>query len=125
MFVINLNCFKGNKAVELQAQGRHILFAFEEAIGFMCSPVVLDKDGVSAACHLATLCCYLEQNGNLSLTDKLNELYHTYGYHYTMNSYFICHDHKLIESIFDSIRFTNEKSIVRSDEIILISFNSE
>lgn len=38
----------GNKAIELMEQGKHVLFAYEEAIGFMITPTVLDKDGVSA-----------------------------------------------------------------------------
>lgn len=50
-FVETLTGFKwmGNKSFELINEGKKILFAFEEAIGFMFSPTVLDKDGVSAA----------------------------------------------------------------------------
>lgn len=49
-FVETLTGFKwmGNKAIELMEQGKHVLFAYEEAIGFMVTPTVLDKDGVSA-----------------------------------------------------------------------------
>ena len=32
----------------LLGEKKHVLFAFEEAIGFMCGSAVLDKDGVSA-----------------------------------------------------------------------------
>ncbi|KAG5848064.1 hypothetical protein ANANG_G00094430 [Anguilla anguilla] len=35
----------GNRAKQLLDQGRTVLFAFEEAIGYMCCPAVLDKDG--------------------------------------------------------------------------------
>ena len=38
----------GNVADKLLSEGKHVLFAFEEAIGFMCGSSVLDKDGVSA-----------------------------------------------------------------------------
>lgn len=89
--------------MELINQGKTVLFAFEEAIGFMVSPTVLDKDGVSAACHLATMYCYLKDH-NLTVAEKLNELYKTYGFHYALTSYFICYDPALIERIFQRIR---------------------
>lgn len=94
----------GNKSVDLIEQGKSVLFAFEEAIGFMFSPTVKDKDGISAAIQLATLCCFLRKEKNLSLAEKLNELYLQYGYHYTMTSYFICHEPKVITRIFERIR---------------------
>lgn len=49
-FIETLTGFKwmGNKALELMEQGKRVLFAYEEAIGFMVTPTVLDKDGVSA-----------------------------------------------------------------------------
>lgn len=91
------------------AEGKQVLFAFEEAIGFMFSPTVLDKDGVSAACHLATMCAYLQQTTGQTLKQKLEEIYQTYGYHYTLNSYYICYDAKKIETIFERIRNIDEK----------------
>lgn len=97
----------GNKTVDLQKAGKKVLFAFEEAIGFMFSPTVLDKDGVSAACHLATMRCYVRQHENISLTQKLNKIYETYGYHSTIVSYYLCYDPELIKRIFERIRYIN------------------
>jgi phosphomannomutase len=95
----------GNRSVELMDQGKTVLYAFEEAIGFMFSSTVLDKDGVSAACHLATMCSYLAaQPQPQTLASKLNELYETYGYHYSLVSYFLCYDPPTIERIFKRIR---------------------
>lgn len=94
----------GNRATALAAAGKHVLFAFEEAIGFMVSTMVLDKDGVSAAAHLATLCSYLHNFEQRTLAEKLDELYKRYGYHYTVNSYFICHEATVIARIFKRIR---------------------
>ena len=88
-------------------EGKETLFAFEEAIGFMVSTTVLDKDGVSAACQLATMACYLKETSNQSLADKLNELYDIYGYHYAFTSYFLCYDPVTIERIFERIRNFN------------------
>lgn len=64
----------GNRASELLKEGKEVLFAFEEAIGFMCGSTVLDKDGVSAGVCAAELVVYLESKG-LTLLDKLNEIY--------------------------------------------------
>ncbi|GAB0100116.1 Phosphorylated adapter RNA export protein [Sergentomyia squamirostris] len=94
----------GNKSVELIENNKTVLFAFEEAIGFMFSPTVLDKDGVSAACHLATMACYLRGREGKSLTEKLDDLYRKYGFHCTMTSYFLCYDPDVIIRIFERIR---------------------
>lgn len=64
----------GNRAYQLLKEGKEVLFAFEEAIGFMCGNAVLDKDGVSAAVAVAELATYLYNNG-LTLTEKLAEIY--------------------------------------------------
>lgn len=115
-FIETLTGFKwmGNRSNELIAEGKTVLFAFEEAIGFMFSPTVLDKDGVSAACHLATMGAFLKAHGQTFLT-KLNELYDTYGYHFTINSYFLCYEPVIIAKIFDRLRnFQQAPNTVRS-----------
>jgi len=38
----------GNRASELLLNNKHVIFSFEEAIGFLCGKNVLDKDGISA-----------------------------------------------------------------------------
>jgi phosphoglucomutase / phosphopentomutase len=38
----------GNRASELIQNNKHVIFSFEEAIGFLCGNKVLDKDGISA-----------------------------------------------------------------------------
>lgn len=104
-FIETLTGFKwmGNKSHELINAGKTVLFAFEEAIGFMFTSTVLDKDGVSAAAHLASLTAYLKLK-NQTLFGKLNELYEQFGFHYTSNSYFICYDSEIIAKIFERIR---------------------
>lgn len=100
---MNASIFAGNKADELIREGKTILFAFEEAIGFMFSSAVLDKDGVSAACHLATLGAHLRAN-NKTFISLLLELYGKYGYHFTSNSYFLCYEPPVVNKIFERIR---------------------
>ena len=93
----------GNRADQLIKEGKTVLFAFEEAIGYMCGSTVLDKDGVSAAYVVAQLVHYLYAS-NSNLVQKLNEIYRKYGSHVTHNSYYFCYDSKVINSIFERIR---------------------
>uniref|UniRef100_A0AAR2ITD2 Phosphoglucomutase 2 n=1 Tax=Pygocentrus nattereri TaxID=42514 RepID=A0AAR2ITD2_PYGNA len=90
-------------AKQLLDQGKTVLFAFEEAIGYMCSPAVLDKDGVSAAAIAGELVSYLATK-NTSLSQQLKAVYDEYGYHLTKNSYFICHDQNTIKQLFERLR---------------------
>ncbi|XP_076635397.1 phosphoglucomutase 2 [Colletes latitarsis] len=93
----------GNRTVELKKAGKEVIFAFEEAIGFMCGSNVLDKDGISAGMHIAELSAYLETMG-FTLRDKLDEIYAQYGYHISKNSYWICHEPDVIKIIFERLR---------------------
>ncbi|XP_069356227.1 phosphopentomutase [Maniola hyperantus] len=93
----------GNTTLLLLQQGKIPLFAFEEAIGYMCSPRVPDKDGVSAAVQVASLASNLYSKGS-SLVAQLQALYVEYGYHVSHNSYFIVHETSLIQKIFSRIR---------------------
>ncbi|KAG5286304.1 hypothetical protein AALO_G00013360 [Alosa alosa] len=93
----------GNRAKELLEQEKTVLFAFEEAIGYMCSPAVLDKDGVSAAAIAGEFISYLATQ-NTTLSQQLKAIYEEYGYHITKNSYFICHDQKTISQLFERLR---------------------
>uniref|UniRef100_A0A3P9IVC1 Phosphoglucomutase 2 n=1 Tax=Oryzias latipes TaxID=8090 RepID=A0A3P9IVC1_ORYLA len=93
----------GNRAKDLIDQGNTVLFAFEEAIGYMCCKSVLDKDGVSAAAIAGEMVSFLATK-NKSLSQKLSAIYEEYGYHISKNSYFICHDQKVIHGLFERLR---------------------
>ena len=56
--------------------GKTVLFAFEEAIGFMLGQNVLDKDGVSAAAVMAEIINYLDEQ-NITLAQQLGKLQNT------------------------------------------------
>jgi len=52
----------GNRASQLAEMGHKVLFAFEEAVGFMTTPsCVLEKDGISAVGMVGEILAYLEQ----------------------------------------------------------------
>ncbi|KXS09357.1 hypothetical protein M427DRAFT_141067 [Gonapodya prolifera JEL478] len=95
----------GNRVVELEAEGREVVFAYEEAIGFMCgSRFVRDKDGVSALATFAELAVQLENKG-LGAGDYLDGLYAKYGDFVSKTSYFVCHDPIKMTKICDRMRF--------------------
>lgn len=104
-YVETLTGFKymGNKSCDLLAQGKKVLFAFEEAIGFMCGTNVLDKDGISAGVVVAEMAAYLNSKCILIL-EQLESIQNKYGYHVSINSYFICHDAIIIKQIFERLR---------------------
>lgn len=51
--------YAGNCTLLLEQQNKVPVFAFEEAIGYMCDPRVPDKDGVSAAVHVSIAVLFL------------------------------------------------------------------
>ncbi|XP_031573517.1 glucose 1,6-bisphosphate synthase-like [Actinia tenebrosa] len=93
----------GNQAHSRMQQGKTVLFAYEEAIGFMYGTNVLDKDGVSAGVVLAEMATYLNTQG-LTLTQQLSKLYESYGVHISINSYYLCMSPPVITNIFNRIR---------------------
>ncbi|XP_067845051.1 phosphoglucomutase-2 isoform X2 [Heptranchias perlo] len=99
----------GNRAKDLIDKGNTVLFAFEEAIGYMSTEFVLDKDGVSAAAIVAESASYLATK-NTTLSQQLRAIYEEYGYHLSKASYFICHDPGTIDRLFQNLRNYNGKS---------------
>lgn len=103
-FIETLTGFKwmGNWTCKLIKEGKKVLFAFEEAIGFMCGDKVVDKDGLSAAAVMAEMATWLSSEGK-TLTSQLEEIYQTYGYYISLNSYYISHDTSATERMFDEL----------------------
>lgn len=104
-FIETLTGFKymGNLAQELDNEGKTLLLAFEEAIGYMVNNNIRDKDGISAAVQLAQLAASLACRKK-TLEQYLDSLHIKYGYHYSSNSYFICHDQSKIAEIFKKLQ---------------------
>lgn len=111
IFYETLTGFKwmANQAYDSMGEGMKFIFAFEEAIGYMCGSTVLDKDGIQAAMQIASMSFEAHESGKL-LYDLLKETYLKYGYHVSCNSYFICHDPVAIKSMFESLRNYNGAS---------------
>ena len=86
----------GNHAKKL---GPKVVFAYEEALGYMVPDVVHDKDGICAAVVFLGACSQW-----ISPWSKLQDLYREYGYFETTNTYWRCTDQDLILSVFQDIR---------------------
>ena len=67
----------GNRAHDLIQEKKHIVFCFEEAIGFLCGKNVLDKDGISAESVIAEMAIYLKHNENKTILEQLDWIYDT------------------------------------------------
>jgi len=93
----------GNRSRDLQNQGYDALFAYEEAIGYMFSEVVFDKDGVAAAAVFLAACDRWNKEG-LSPWAKYNELCKKYGYFEDANTYVISPSSDVTNAVFEQIR---------------------
>lgn len=65
--------------LEQQAKADSYIFGFEESYGYLTGSYVRDKDGVDGAYMICEMFSYYATQG-ISLIDKLEELYETYGY---------------------------------------------
>ncbi|CAF1413927.1 unnamed protein product [Adineta ricciae] len=99
----------GNRSNELINDKKHALFAFEEAIGFMCDPEnVLDKDGISALAIGSEMCAYIKSIER-TLYEQLDHLSSLYGYHINNNSYVICNKIDVMLKMFDRLRHYDQR----------------
>mgnify|MGYP000961302296 CR=1 FL=1 len=105
-FVETLTGFKymGNLAHKLISENKMVLFAYEEAIGYMVNPTILDKDGISAAVELAQCAAHVESTYNRTLEQQLDILYLKYGFHFSLNSYYVSSDPTTTKSIFTNLQ---------------------
>ncbi len=73
--------FIGEVIGRLEAKGRQsdYICGFEESYGYLTGTYVRDKDAVNAAYMICEMFAYYKTRG-ISLLEKLNEIYKTYGY---------------------------------------------
>ena len=65
--------------LEQQGKADSYLFGFEESYGYLSGTYVRDKDGVNGAALICEMFSYYKTQG-ISLLEKLESLYQTYGY---------------------------------------------
>ena len=93
----------GNRAKELQDNGFEAMFGYEEALGYMFPEVTWDKDGIAAMSTFLSALSHWKTQG-LDPWGKLQQLYQKYGYHESINTYFISPDPSYTKEIFARIR---------------------
>ena len=73
--------FIGEQIGRLESEGmaESYIFGFEESYGYLSGSYVRDKDAVDGAFLICEMFAYYKTKG-ISLLEKLNELYNTYGY---------------------------------------------
>ncbi|CBY02271.1 hypothetical protein IAQ61_006856 [Plenodomus lingam] len=93
----------GNVARDLDKQGYAVVYAFEEALGYMIPQTVHDKDSISAAAVLLTAASHWATQG-LTAHSKLQRLYEYLGYFEDANTYLISPSPSVTTLVFTAIR---------------------
>ena len=106
--------FIGEKIKEWEDSGEYnFLFGFEESYGYLSGTHARDKDAVVASMLFAEMVCYYKYH-NLSVYDRLSEIYNTYGY-YRESSNSIFYDGldgmEKMKSIMQKLRENSPKEI--------------
>jgi phosphoglucomutase len=104
-FTETLTGFKwlGNVARDLSAEGYEVLFAYEEALGYMIPAVVHDKDSIAAASVFLMAVAHWA-NSNLKPFQKLQLLYKELGHFEEANTYLISPSPAVTNDVFKAIR---------------------
>ena len=91
----------------------HLVFGYEEAIGFCVdSLTVNDKDGISAALLMAQIATDLKNDGK-TLEDLLDGIRKTYGFHATEQISIRVNDLALISTLMTKLRSNSASEIAR------------
>ncbi|OCK75530.1 phosphoglucomutase-2 [Lepidopterella palustris CBS 459.81] len=104
-FAETLTGFKwlGNVALDLEKDGFDVVFAFEEALGYMIPSVVHDKDSISSASVFLHAVAHWSSQG-LTPYSKLQQLYDTLGYFEDANTYLTSPSPATTDAVFSTIR---------------------
>eukprot|EP00764_Aduncisulcus_paluster_P004820 gnl/Carplike_NY0171/1797_a2433_1049.p1 GENE.gnl/Carplike_NY0171/1797_a2433_1049~~gnl/Carplike_NY0171/1797_a2433_1049.p1 ORF type:complete len:601 (-),score=183.98 gnl/Carplike_NY0171/1797_a2433_1049:110-1912(-) len=94
-------------------EGMRALYGFEESIGYMCSDVVRDKDGISACAVIAEIANHLYRQGK-TLDGWYEELSKKLGYHIIDNGYVTLTEMKLMGNVFHNLRFGEDGGRISS-----------
>ena len=104
-FTDTLTGFKwlGNVSRDLGAAGYDVVFAYEEALGYMIPQTVHDKDSISAAAVFLTATSHWATQ-NLTPYAKLTALYSDLGYFMDSNTYLVSPSPETTTAVFAAIR---------------------
>jgi phosphoglucomutase len=104
-FTETLTGFKwlGNVARDLEKQGYDVVYAYEEALGYMIPQTVHDKDSISAAAIFLTATSHWSTQG-LTPYSKLQSIYEHIGYFEDANTYLTSPSPATTTAVFTAIR---------------------
>lgn len=104
-FTETLTGFKwlGNVARDLEALGYDVVYAYEEALGYMIPQTVHDKDSISAAAVFLVAASHWSAQG-LTPYSKLQSLYEHIGFFEDANTYLISPSPAMTTTVFTAIR---------------------
>ena len=104
-------------------EGRYLL-GFEESYGYLSGTYVRDKDAVNASMLVAEMTAYYKKK-NMTLVDRLNEIYSGYGYyeHKLMSFDFPGADGQAkLKSLLENIRKNLPESIAGSKVVRFVDY---
>lgn len=93
----------GNRALDLSKEGYDVVFAYEEALGYMCNPYILDKDGISALYDFVRVLQSISIKGS-TVRKELERLASSIGHFATHNSYYVVAEAQKVSETFRCIR---------------------
>lgn len=104
-FTETLTGFKwlGNVALDLESQGYDVVYAFEEALGYMMPQTVHDKDSITAAAVFLTAASHWSCQ-DLTPYAKLQQMYEYLGYFEDANTYLVSPSSVVTTAVFTAIR---------------------
>ena len=94
----------------LQEHGYTYLFGYEESVGYAASPLIRDKDGISAGMLVTEAAAYYRKQGK-TLFNVLQDLYEKYGY------YAEDEPNLILEGIEGSKRIKRMMSYIRANKL--------
>jgi phosphoglucomutase len=98
-----LNALAQKEGFHLDTKGYDVVFAFEEALGYMIPQTVHDKDSISAAAIFLTAASHWARQG-LTPYSQLQKLYQHVGYFEDANTYLTSPSPVTTAAVFTAIR---------------------
>lgn len=119
--------FIGEQILINENNDKNYIFGYEESYGYLIKTIARDKDAIQASVLICEMVAYYKAH-NITLGDKLNELYNTYGY-YSEATYSIDLDGAQglakIKEVMKYVRDTEINQVLGIDVVSKLDYNNE